>query len=268
MHNFAIGIVLYCPNEYVANRISTIIELGLEIFIFDNSPIDNTSIKTLALNTKKVHFFSNNMNPGLASGLKEITSMAYYKGFDSMLYFDQDTLFSDETIKFVLMVLQRNPHIKSNFSAISITEKKSLNKPSTQIEEAMLIRNSGTIFFLKNLKKMNWFDTSFFVDGVDYEFCLNSKLHNYKIGIFGPAPDFDHVLEQGYSEYKIFRKVFIGREYALNRLMDVSYSSIRIFAKALKNLQIIFALRVIKLLFIFIIMQIIFKISIKKDLIP
>jgi rhamnosyltransferase len=260
MQDLAIGIVLYCPDEGVIKKINIINELGLEVFIFDNSPINKLSFDSV-----KVHYLGNDKNPGLGVGLKKITSIAHDKGFDSMLYFDQDTLFSEETIKFVLKILQRNPQIKSSFSAISITENGPLYKSSSDIEETMLIRNSGTIFFLDNLKKINWFDTSFFVDGVDYEFCLRSKLHKFKIGIIGPAPGFDHVSEQGYSDYNILSKSLIGREYEFNRLIDASYSSLRIFVKALKNLQIIFAFRVIKLLFIFLMMQLIFRISTKKE---
>tara|TARA_B110000003_G_scaffold255543_1_gene272419 strand:+ start:32274 stop:33089 length:816 start_codon:yes stop_codon:yes gene_type:complete len=260
LNDLAIGIVLYCPDEGVMERINIINELGLEVFIFDNSPINKFSF-----NSVKVHYLGNEKNPGLAEGLKKIASFAHEKGFDSMLYFDQDTLFSEETIKFVIKILQRNPQIKSSFSAISITENGPFYKSSSDIEETMLIRNSGTIFFLDNLKKINWFDTSFFVDGVDYEFCLRSKLHKFKIGVIGPAPGFDHVSEQGYSEYNILSKSLIGREYEFNRLTDVSFSSLRIFVKAVKNLQIIFALRVVKLLFIFLIMQLIFRISIKKS---
>ena len=53
-----------------------------------------------------------------------------------------------------------------------MSEDKYLDK---NVIDVKLLRNSGIIFLLDHLKHINWFDTSFFVDGVDYDFCLRAN---------------------------------------------------------------------------------------------
>jgi rhamnosyltransferase len=249
----AIGIVIYKPDGTFIQRLDKIYDYGYEVFLFDNSPFSTLK------DSNNTNYFHNSSNPGLSHAMKTISQSAYNNGYSSILYFDQDTLFTRETLDYMNKI--KNSFISSSenkYSAISISDRKNLDNSVIKVD---LIRNSGTLFFLENLKKIGWFDETYFVDGVDYEFCLRSKIHNYMIGAIETVPGFDHEEDQGYKNYSFFGISKIGRRYNNDRIKDIFISSLRISFQALVHLKIKFSIKIIALLILFMINQLIFRIA-------
>lgn len=252
-YNMAIGIVLYNPEKDYIDKLYEILKAGYDIFLFDNSA---TAIKNSKIN--KFNYYHSPTNLGLSSGMKQICINALNEGFKTLLYFDQDTEFTLETLDYTYRIQNSFFEVnKKNYLAISMSENKFFDK---NIVDVKLLRNSGTIFLLDQLKLINWFDTSFFVDGVDYDFCLRAKLNKLKLGKFGSVPDFDHEINQGYSEYTFFKSKIFGRRYSQKRLTDIMSSTGKILKKSILNFEIFFALRVLLLTFIFMFYQLILRI--------
>ena len=126
-------------------------------------------------------------------------------------------------------------------------------------KDVLMSINSGSLYFLENLNKLNWYNESYFVDCVDYEFCLNSNNHGFKIGECSNTPGFDHKSEQGDFEYMIFGKMRQIRKYSLNRVFDYIYASTRLFFTAVKTCNRLFSFAIIRLLAIYLLFQVIVR---------
>jgi rhamnosyltransferase len=82
---------------------------------------------------------------------------------------------------------------------------------------------------------MNWHNRTYFVDCVDFEFCLNSKKNNLKIGECSLAPGFDHESEQGDDKYTIFGKNYSMRKYPMGRIFDTLLASSKLLILSIKT---------------------------------
>ena len=150
----------------------------------------------------------------------------------------------------------------SNYSSVVFNSRNIGQKDNGFVngfEDVLLSRNSGSLFFLENLRKMNWHNEKYFVDGVDYEFCLNSQLNNFKVGEYSCTPGFDHALEQGDKNYKIFKKTYSMRVYSLNRIVDVANSSVKLIFRSVLHGKIQFSVRITRLLLIYIVGQLLVR---------
>jgi rhamnosyltransferase len=116
--------------------------------------------------------------------------------------------------------------------------------------------NSGSLFFLKNLKNMGWHDEKYFVDCVDYEFCLKSQKVGLKIGAYMCTPGFDHSSEQADKKYKLFGKLYSFRAYPLFRIKDTCKASAKLIVTALYLGKFKFAAKISRLIFIYFFIQI------------
>jgi len=128
-------------------------------------------------------------------------------------------------------------------------------------KDVLLSRNSGSLFLLENMKKIGWHNDNYFVDGVDYEYNLRSKISGYKIAEFSMTPGFDHISEQGDKKCKIFGKVYLVRLYSSSRIIDTVKSSVKLIIKSILQLEIQFALKYFRLLLVYILSQLLARIQ-------
>jgi len=233
-----IGITLYNPNQSTKDRILKTMESGYDVFIFDNSPEkmdyqdlfkSNNSVKA------RFHYYTCGKNVGLGYAISTLCAQAYYELNSALIFFDQDTMFTQQTLEYIEnMYIESKEQIKEysaiNFLASNNHESK---EDKYKIEDVSLAINSGSLYILENVKKLNWHNIHFFVDCVDYEFCLKSYNNGYKIGLINQTPGFDHFSEQGDLKFKIFGKEYQGRPYKSSRLKDYTLSSLKLIFKSL-----------------------------------
>lgn len=174
-------------------------------------------------------------------------------------FFDQDTRFNSETLHFINdFYKEKSGLYDSIYSAILFNSKSNItctNFNQNHFRDIVLAINSGSLFFLKNLKKMNWHSKNYFVDCVDYEFCLNSLINRFKIGEFSATPGFDHVTEQDDLPYMVFGRKYLIRAYSKNRIKDTFFSCLKLLFKSLSVRQFGFFINIFKLLTIYIAIQ-------------
>lgn len=251
----AIGFVIYRPTRSFYKRLEIINKLDVSFYIYDNSP-EITATKEMIGSLPCGRYLSSGKNEGLGWGLSELCQKAYQEDFECLLFFDQDTGFNSETISFIQSFMSENiASLSKNYSAIvfsgaGINSLKNVDGlPVIPVDFAI---NSGSLFILESLKKLGWHDKSYFVDGVDYEFCLRSHITGFRVGKHFNTPSFDHESEQPDQVVTVFGKRLLIRKYSYVRIKDSVHSYIRLIFQALANGRLIFAIKIIRSFLIYI----------------
>ena len=250
--NIAIGIVTYNPGGNLIPRLSLALESGFVPFIFDNSP-ENKIIRNFCANGQNCRYSTCGKNVGLGVGISAVCAQAYYDSFPALIFFDQDTVFNRDTLDFIEDFFVNNAGIASAYSAI-VFNSKDYSKCAGRdfaFKDVLLARSSGCLFFLESLKKLNWHNETYFVDCVDYEFCLKSHNHNFKIGECSTAPGFDHESEQPDVKYRVFGKERLLRRYSAKRIIDSMSAGAKLLIKSVVTGNIVFSAAIIRSLAIY-----------------
>ena len=163
------GFVLYYPSKKIVKMIQSLSNAN-KVYIFDNTPLSSHALKVSDLDYR-----CDNYNRGLGFGLKSICLKAYNDGYKGIIFFDQDTYFTDETIKYIEYFVDRNNSFLKKYSSITFNNKNKI--PCSK--DTLLSINSGTFFFLQKLKNIGWHNSSFFVDCVDYEYCFRARKNGF-----------------------------------------------------------------------------------------
>lgn len=260
--SIALGFVIYKAEINLIERIKLASDSGYRCYIFDNSP-DDYMFNRKFNNTPNCKYITVGKNVGLGFGISNVCAQAYYENFDSLLFFDQDTVFDLSTLNFINEFNIQKSSLQSTYSSILFNAKNSdkTNRLNVfEIEDTLLTISSGSLFFLERLKDINWHNESYFVDCVDYEFCLNSNNHDLKIGVCSNTPGFDHISEQDDSEYSIFGKKRMMRKYSSSRVIGTVSASIRIFSNSIRTFNLKFAYAILRSLGIYLYFQFLVRI--------
>lgn len=255
---YAIGLVLYHPEERLLKRLDLMIELGFRVYMFDNSPFE-TSHNYRIQKDKGIVYLTAGKNVGIGYSLSTLCATAYSHGYERLLFLDQDTGISAETLEFIEDFQRCVSHEFTNQYAALVFNGRA-GKDQT-IEEVRFAISSGSLFNLTALKKIGWHNESYFVDCVDYEFCVRARYHGFKIGSVKGAPDFDHISEQPDRPFKIFGKLILVRRYSATRINDAltAYSKLIIGGFFRNKLGDTFAL--VKSMIIYILIQVVARLT-------
>lgn len=249
-NQIAMGFVVYQPEATLLSRLQLVRESGLPIFVFDNSP-DSPETRTSCDKDDACEYMTCGKNVGLGIALAAICAQAYYKGFRSLLFFDQDTIFTNDTLRYIQRFSA--DHDLTAYSAIVFNAKDisrrrtstvSSSAVSSHIEDVTLAISSGSLFILDNVRSIGWHNHRYFVDCVDYEFCLRSSNRHLKIGEHRLTPDFDHQSEQPDHRIVLGRREWRIRRYPWWRIRDTIVSTLRLLMTSVStgNARFFFAL--------------------------
>ena len=276
--NIAISIVLYNAPENIIKRILNVADLNFKIFIFDNSKIAINDFNFI----KSISYKHSTKNVGLSGGIKYNIDCALNLGYFGLLNFDQDTVFTTRTLDFInnIFYLQKTQNIFNQkiislcFRDLSPIKKSNyiyINNKKINFVKTNFSINSGSLYFLEFYSYFDWFDSNFFVDGLDYNFCLNAKLNNFEILQVYNTIDLDHQTEQDDNIISIFGIKFKGRIYGRTRNKDFIQSHLFLIYNCLINFKVdylffIFNLNLLKNLYIkslviYILSQLLFRLK-------
>jgi rhamnosyltransferase len=215
--DYVIGIILFHPEENVFKRIDQMIDHGLLIYVFDNSPDDEKYTKAIKTNSK-ICYVTAGKNIGIGYALSTLCATAYASGHQKLLFLDQDTGISTRTLDFIEAYPKTLPNeIQQQYAALVFNGNLSTNHSITEVSLAI---SSGSLFNLPFLKQIGWHNEKYFVDCVDYEFCVRARRYGFKIGVVKNTPDFDHVTEQPDQVINVFGKQLLVRRYSAARIKD------------------------------------------------
>ncbi|RZK04553.1 MAG: glycosyltransferase, partial [Flavobacterium sp.] len=252
--SISLGFVLFKAEPSLVERIRLASQAGFQCYIFDNSPEDET-FNEVFNNKQNCKYITTGKNAGLGVGISCVCGQSYYDKFKALLFFDQDTVFDISTLEFANDFYESNQSLGNEYSSICFKSKKNESARAVNgffIKDVLLTISSGSLFYLDRLKDINWHNHSYFVDCVDYEFCLNSNNHNLKLAECYNSPGFDHVSEQADSEYTFLGKKMMLRKYSSFRVRGTIVASIRLFVSALCSFNLRYTYAIFRSLLIYV----------------
>lgn len=136
----------------------------------------------------KIKIIFNNENTGLAQALNVGIKFAIKKGYKWVLTMDQDSLPDNDMINKMIGSYNKIDNFeKQNIAGIfpmHIEEKyynknfiKKINKNINIVNSGI---TSGSLLKTQVFKKIGFFKEEFFIDYIDYEFCMRAGVNGYK----------------------------------------------------------------------------------------
>jgi len=211
--------ILFDPEQNALENIQNANRFGYKSVVY----INRASSQFIAdLNSLDVIVLGRNKNFGIGVAFSELEDYLKEYGIEYFLYFDQDTAVADHAWKYIQYSYKEffsSPEIGLVFYG---SNKSSYSK---------LVVSSGCLFSMGVIRKLGNHDSTFFVEGVDYEFCLRLKNSNYKIrNVY--LESIDHLtLQNGNSLTKFGFEVNI-RIYGNKRLKDFNISHIKLIGSS------------------------------------
>ena len=264
----AIGFITYNPDSGFYDRVALAVHANWPVFVFDNSPASTDVNRLLrspdSASHPALHYTTLGKNAGLGVGLASLCATAMAHGHEELLFFDQDTRFSMETLSHVRAFSeQRLPALRQSYAAV-VFRGLDPRLASSVLHDTMLAISSGMLIVLDNARRMGWHDHSYFVDGVDYEFCLNARAHGFRIGILPGAPGFDHETEQPDVPRLFMGRTWRLRKYAVARVLDSLSAYARLSARSAMRLDAAALVAVVRSASIFLVGQLLARVPLRR----
>ena len=176
-------VILYNPEDTILDNISSYIDEIDLLYVVDNSDIKREALVTTLCQNKKVVYYDNRGNQGIAHALNVGCNKAIEDDYKWLLTMDQDSVATSDMLKkmFNFLSLSNNKKcisIIAPFHANPYNPKSTLNETATDLIATM---TSGNLVNLSNYKKIGPFKEELFIDYVDNDYCLRSKLKGYRV---------------------------------------------------------------------------------------
>jgi rhamnosyltransferase len=175
-------IITYNPDVNLYNLIERLISNGIYIIVVDNNSNFIDEYKIGAFNN--LYFLKNNINYGIAKALNQGVEIAYEKGFQWVLTFDQDTRVLPEFSDILFEVLNEVPFQKKigaiGLNAIDVDSQVYYKSKTNDLYfyKDYLI-TSGCLICVDSFYKVGKFDEDLFIDNVDLDYSMRLR----KIGM-------------------------------------------------------------------------------------
>lgn len=172
--------ILYNFDENVINNIKTYENYVDEVILIDNSD-EKKYFEKYKKDIEKYTYISMGENVGIAKALNEGIMYSKEKGYEWILTMDQDTRLTTNIIdkyKYIINELKDDKNII--LSPIYVFDRKKTQK-FQGIREIDYVMQSANLLNVKSFLDVGKFKEEFFIDVVDYEFCLRARKKGYKI---------------------------------------------------------------------------------------
>lgn len=184
---FCCGVTLYYPSEKDLEQIVRFRNDFEKIYVFDNTDSDKKlSNQEYLKKYDSVSYLSKDSNEGLSVAFNLMCQMANKDCFDYICLLDQDSDFSSENIlKMINHITNENSilvgiyapkiiyrHLENNNS------RQETSRSQTEIKWSI---SSGSFINLYLYMKTKGFDENYFIDRLDYDYCIQLNKFGYKI---------------------------------------------------------------------------------------
>ncbi|MBS7566170.1 glycosyltransferase [Mucilaginibacter sp. Bleaf8] len=182
IHNIRVEgvVVLYNPELSAIDNIKSYINQLDTLYIIDNSEHPDEVFLQQLRETGKYIYIRNIKNPGVAWALNHAAALAIGNGAHWLLTMDQDSKFMPEAafklIDFAVLQDSSQVGLVSPFHETAISVR-----PQTQIDEVLTTMTSGNLVSLAAYKLIGGFDEDYFIDALDWDYCLRLNLHKLKV---------------------------------------------------------------------------------------
>jgi rhamnosyltransferase len=225
--------VLYNPEINALINIRKAKSLGILPIVYLNK-VENHFLNELS--EIGVVVLGDNINVGLGQAFHELEQYLNSGGYKYFVYFDQDTAINQTAWLTILETYEITFKTKS----IGLLFYGHNSNPHSKA-----VTSSGSLFSLRILNEIGFHDNSYFVEGVDYEFCLRLSFYGYKIQNM-KCLGVDHQSLQDVFIIKLFFKMFILRVYGKSRTKDFNLSHKRLLKRAFEYRDFSFSIFFLK----------------------
>ena len=180
MTKIAATVVLYNPDEETINNIKSYIDDVDKVYVIDNSKTDNSK---MLFKSKKIEYYPNMDNLGVSVALNKAAKKAIKDGYKWLLTMDQDSCFEEDNLKKMIKYIDDNKTIWNEIGLLSPWHeiKTGVEKSKKKIEDVVEVMTSGNIINLDAYQKIGGYKDWLFIDGIDFDFCMNLNVHGYKV---------------------------------------------------------------------------------------
>ena len=218
MGSFCICIITYYPTEAVIDRIKNVLS-SWPLLIYDNTP--NGSEELLKIEGLQDCNLGDGFNHGVGVALQRLMRQAETTGIEQLLYFDQDTFFSSDSLQWIEEWMQIHTKDLQKYTILNfVGNSPQRDIKSACIEEKSLVINSGSLFNVGAALKFGGHNEKYFLECVDYEFCLRVAQQGGVMGAVKGCPDLDHFIEQPLKSIDILGRKYQFRFYPIRRTMS------------------------------------------------
>lgn len=185
--NFCCGVTLYFPNEKELLLIKEYRDIFEKVYIFDNTDSDNRKKNEMLFkDVDSIEYISNGNNQGLSYAFNQMCNYANEHSYDYICLLDQDSLFDSKNIEKMMNSIGNLklfdvgiyfPEIRFEHKRYKVTKELSLIN-FTEVNWGI---TSGSFINLKIFKETKGFDINYFIDRLDYDYCLNILKLNYRL---------------------------------------------------------------------------------------
>ncbi|RUR38707.1 glycosyltransferase [Clostridium perfringens] len=184
---FCCGITLYYPTDEELNIAKKYENIFEKIYLFDNT--EGNSIlknKKSFYNLEKYTYISFNENKGLAEAYNIMCKKAITDGFDYILLLDQDSIILKNDLMNMINYIEKEdskdigvflPNILYNHMKEEMLIKSDFIT-NNEVEWGI---SSGSFINLYIYSKTLGFDEKYFIDRLDYDYCICIRKMGYKI---------------------------------------------------------------------------------------
>jgi rhamnosyltransferase len=230
--------ILYNPGENALGNIIAAMKNGFVPVVYFNS-VDKAVARVLS--TLNIKIMGENVNAGLGIAFDELEEYLKKIGETNFVYFDQDTVVEDEVWQLILDTYE-SYFLKEDAGMLFYSNKGD--------ETSDVVVSSGCLFSMNVIENIGKHSSEYFVEGVDYEFCLRLKKHGFKIyNVY--LSGIDHGSLQDGRVLKMFGFSLKIRAYGDQRLKDFNRSHLRLIRDSFQSKQYCMTLFFLKSLLVF-----------------
>jgi len=183
-------VVTYHPDDGLESRVASIARQVDKLVIVDNTGTESSTLRLKRLaEALRSHLIRNAKNEGIATALNQGASWALEKGYRWLLTFDQDSEVDPGMVEVLRDVYgscefaEQVAVLGANFRG-SIYDKAFYDSESIDGKpywEMKAVITSGSLISLATFQSVGGFRDDFFIDYVDFEYCLRVRAHGYRV---------------------------------------------------------------------------------------
>lgn len=230
----SISTIIYYPEPFVEANLAKILEAGHQLIVFDNTPssIESKSLRGSLAKFSNFSCISCSSNVGISKALNQLMDFATCKRITSMVFLDQDTLITSQSLNYMNHAFESWKSIFFvEYAIVTFTDKS--NTSLYALSNSKLNINSGSLININLVQKLGGYDEKLFVDLVDYEISLRALNSGYKIAKCFNCPGLDHQSRQPDLRYRFLGKTLLIRRYHLKRVLSALYAHLYLLKRYL-----------------------------------
>ncbi|NTW51414.1 MAG: glycosyltransferase [Chlorobiaceae bacterium] len=174
-------VTLFKPQEKYIKNIKTYSAYVGVLYVVDNTPdYDEQFHGMIKEAIPNIQYISTGKNIGLSSALNMGIEKARENGYLWLLTMDQDSYFNDNQIKkYFDSIHLIDYHITAILSPMH--RQTDIDDSPCIYKEKDIVWTSGNLLNIDIATKTGMFDEKLFIDSVDHEYCLRTRMNGYKI---------------------------------------------------------------------------------------